>query len=727
MSKRIVCVIAFQSLFTGGGSAQTVADAKVGLLGVRQFGSTNAREDLSALIDNGALTFSAPDANRGDFGVGFGSGDDLRRGVMLVSPRNGTRSNTTAGNAGGNAGGDLYATLAAQRPASTADLIVSGFGAPSGSEMNIDASAVFFPFAAGFIAGHALNSVNNGPIDTLIASPGIGIGSTFFDQTATDGVYTLDLSHSSANGSNGVLLVCGGKNEDNFALSRHVKGGLYEIRCKDNGADDAALENDPVAFVYLPYATPGLFAGSVSQSSNAASLISGTGGVSVASLGAGRVRVRIVGVTTGDQGAFLVSPESQGAAQDNIVTAEWSDAEGGFIVESRDIPSMAIEDVGGLMFGFAYIPVTQGEPIEPSPGASTLIVLPDTQFYARDNAAIFHAQTQWIADEAQSRNIRMVMHVGDITNDNDPPQWSVARAAMDRIHLGVPYHLAQGNHDVGPSGDASSRSTLMNTYFPASHLAQQPTWGGSTNNSQIENAYSLFEAGGRKWIVVSLEWGPRDSALAWADGVLSAYQDRLAIVVTHAYMFDDDTRMDHTVASYQGSPYTYGTASLPGGTNDGGDIWRELVRFHPNIAFVFSGHITGEGRLSSVGDHGNTVHQILTDFQARLEGGGGCLRIIELFPGSDRVLFRTYSPWTGGSITGTGSHFELDIEAAEGFEGWVCARGDVNGDGQLSPADFSACIGRFNLAAPGCDQNQDGLCTPADFSAWIAAFQRGCD
>jgi len=708
-------------------SAQSTADARVGLLSVRQLDAQNNRTSVRVTIDAGANLFSAPEANRGDYDVGFGTGDDLSSGVLIVSPRNGSRTNTSGGNAGGNPGGDLYATLATQRPPSKVDLIVSAFGAPSGSEMNIDAATAFFPFDKGFLAGHALNSVNNGPIDQLIASPGLMLGANFTDSAATDGVYTLDLASYGANGTNGVLIACGGKNEANFAMTRNLGDGAYEIVCKDNADDGIGSENDPVAFVYLPYSTPGLFAGRVAKTEGVTTLLSGTGGVTVTTLGTGRVLVRIVGVTSGSQGAFLVCSEAPTASSDNVTVCQWSETQSGFVVESLDIPAMTPEDPSGPMFSFAYIPVTPGESIEPSAGASTIVALPDTQYYARDYAAIFHSQTQWIADNATERNIAMVLGLGDITNDNDDPQWTVARSAFDRIHPEVPFLLAQGNHDVGPSGNGANRSTFMNNFFPASYYAEQPTWGGSINNNQVENAFSLFEAGGRKWIAIVLEWGPRDQVLAWADSVLAMHEDRLAIVVTHAYMFDDDTRMDHTVAAYNGSPYEYGTASLPGGTNDGGDIWRELVSQHPNIAMVLSGHVTGEGRLSSATPFGNVVHQMLTDYQGRLEGGAGYLRIIETFPGSDLLRFRTYSPWEDAYYTGTGSHFELSIVAAPGHEGWICSRADANGDGALTPADFTAWIALFNTNRPGCDQNRDGSCNPADFTAWIAGFNAGCN
>ena len=709
------------------GQAQNVSDARVGLLDVHQLNASNARTSVDVSVVAGSALFSTPESNKGDYDVGFGTGNDLSRGVVIVSPRNRVRTNTSGGDQGGNSSGDQYATVCISRPPSLVDLTVTVHGAPSGPEINLDAAAVFFPFDAGFIAGHAINTDNNGPITQLIATPGLDLGLEFVDSVATAGVYQLNLAGYGATGDNGVLIVCGGANEDNYALSRNLGNGHYEIVCKDNGDDGPGGENDPVAFVYLPYATQGLTAGRIAQNGGITSILSGTSGFTASTLATGQVLVQIAGVTSETQGAFLVCPEAPSAASDNIIVCEWLDALQGYVVDSLDIPSMTPEDPAGApMFSFAYIPVTVGEGVAPSPNASTIVALPDTQYYARDYPAIFHSQLQWIADQAANRRVEMVLHLGDITNDNEPDQWQVARDAFDRIHLKTPFLLAQGNHDVGPSGNGTNRNTLMNDYFPASYYAVQPTFGGALNNRNLENAYSLFEAGGRKWIAIALEWGPRDQVLDWANQVLSDHEDRLAIIVTHAYMFDDDTRIDHADGEYDGSPYEYGTASLFGGTNDGGDIWRKLVSQHPNTVLVMSGHVTGEGRLSSVTPFGNVVHQMLIDYQGRPEGGAGYLRLLELFAGSDTIRVSTYSPWEQSYYTGTGSHFDLELVTAPGYEGWVCSRADVNGDGMSSPADFSTWVSRFNADAPGCDQNQDGLCTPADFSAWVVAFNLGC-
>ena len=80
----------------------------------------------------------------------------------------------------------------------------------------------------------------------------------------------------------------------------------------------------------------------------------------------------------------------------------------------------------------------------------SLVVLPDTQHYvdSSNRVAGFLAQTQWIADNADARNIEFVSHVGDLVQHGDSTtQWNRAEQAMDIIHGVVPYGACIGDHD----------------------------------------------------------------------------------------------------------------------------------------------------------------------------------------------------------------------------------------------------------------------------------------
>ena len=277
-------------------------------------------------------------------------------------------------------------------------------------------------------------------------------------------------------------------------------------------------------------------------------------------------------------------------------------------------------------------------------GSWTLAVLPDTQVYSLRYPGLYDAQTNWIARNRERRNIKYVIHLGDITNNNTPMEWRRARAAMALLDGVVPYSLVPGNHDYGPSGDASSRDTLMNEHFKFDTARSLATFGGAMEQGKLDNTFHLFEVEGRKWIIVNLEWGPREKAIAWANDVMSKHADRLGIFVTHAYLNNNDRRYDHTdkVNPQHYNPHEYRT---PGGVHDGEELWQKLVRKH-DFAFTLNGHVLGDGTgyLASRNDGGRTTHQILANYQMRTLGGESYLRLLEFLPDRRTVRVRTYSP-----------------------------------------------------------------------------------
>jgi 3',5'-cyclic AMP phosphodiesterase CpdA len=281
-------------------------------------------------------------------------------------------------------------------------------------------------------------------------------------------------------------------------------------------------------------------------------------------------------------------------------------------------------------------------------GSFTIVALPDTQKYCRLYPKHFYNQTQWIAANKEKYNIAFVAHLGDITDNNVPEQWTVARKAMHTLDGVVPYSLLPGNHDFGLNGKADSRSSFLTEYFSVDGVKKQSTFGGLFDEKRVDNSYHTFQAGDKNFLVLALEWGPRDEVVQWADEIVSKHPDHLAILTTHAYMFHDNTRYDWRKYGKEQSwnPHSYPTAALPGGTNDGQDLWDKLVSKHKNFFLTLNGHVLkdGQGRLTSAGSAKNDVHQVLTNYQNRTEGGQGLMRLIEFLPDGETVQMKTFSP-----------------------------------------------------------------------------------
>lgn len=280
------------------------------------------------------------------------------------------------------------------------------------------------------------------------------------------------------------------------------------------------------------------------------------------------------------------------------------------------------------------------------------VVLPDTQYYTEQDFGateeVFKSQTKWIVSHKDELNIAYVLHEGDVTDDNSAWEWANGRDAMNILDGVVPYVVTAGNHDG--MNTSQNLTTLYNQYFPVSKFQALPNFGGVFESNRMENSYHLFSAGGVDWLLLSLEFGPRDSVLDWAGQVLTNYPDRRAILLTHAYVFSDNKLLTRSVN--EAPPTAYGRM------NTGTDIWEKLMRSCPTMGFAFSGHCLGAGRLVQTGDFGNQVFEMLADYQGEALGGAGYLRIVRFYPDQDRMTVQTYSPCLDDWRTNSDDQFE---------------------------------------------------------------------
>lgn len=310
-----------------------------------------------------------------------------------------------------------------------------------------------------------------------------------------------------------------------------------------------------------------------------------------------------------------------------------------------------------------------GDP-DPSPAggvshdAFSVVVLPDTQMYAWKYPEIFGAQTQWIAENLTKYRVKYVFHLGDVVQHNSDEEWKIARRAFSLLDGKVPYAIALGNHDIGTGGSTADRDTLFGRYFPLSMFREWPSFGGVYDREpgRADNSCHVFSAGGRRWVILALEFGPRDDVLRWADEVISKYAEHPVILITHAYLDSDGRRYDRTIANQHYPPWEYPVAVDRAGLNSGEDIWRKLVARHRNMVMVMCGHVCVAARLTSKGEAGNLVHQMLVDYQDQEQGGNGWLRLLEFTPGGRTVHVRDYSPVIDQWSDDPDRHFDLDLD-----------------------------------------------------------------
>lgn len=296
---------------------------------------------------------------------------------------------------------------------------------------------------------------------------------------------------------------------------------------------------------------------------------------------------------------------------------------------------------------------------------SRIVLLPDTQTYAEKYPEVLDSQISWIARNATQ--ISFVLQQGDLTQNNNDKEWKVIENAFKKLNGVVPYVLAAGNHDMGSADGKFAdvrNSTLFNTYFPFSIMSSLPGFAGVAEEDKMDNAYYRVGRKNVKWLIITLEFGPRNSILNWADGIIEKHPDHLVIVNTHSYMYSDSTRQGPG-DSWRPQAYGVGKDKGDSSVNDGEQIWEKLVRKHPNVFFVFSGHVlnTGVGTLVSINDAGQFVYQMLANYQegvkGSVKGGNGWLRIIDMDYKKKTISVSTYSPFINQFMTDPQHNFQI--------------------------------------------------------------------
>ncbi len=255
----------------------------------------------------------------------------------------------------------------------------------------------------------------------------------------------------------------------------------------------------------------------------------------------------------------------------------------------------------------------------------SIAVIPDTQHLVYDDA---HKNTQWLsyiydwlAKNKTDKNIKFVMSVGDITHrdgkddvddgvDKTNVEWDITVEQLNKLYeAGLPYSLIVGNHDS---------VAQLDKYF-----AQNPNFTdegveiGYYSGTSLGNYWMKFTANSTtEYLVLCLDYGPNDDKLAWAGSVIEQNPDCKVIITTHAYMCADGTTLEATDSTSVPRPAEDASAEQKT-KNNGDDIWHELASRYENVVLVFSGHISASDIIyrKDYGDNGNTVYQMLLDFQ----------------------------------------------------------------------------------------------------------------
>ncbi|MFT4094042.1 MAG: metallophosphoesterase [Niabella sp.] len=324
------------------------------------------------------------------------------------------------------------------------------------------------------------------------------------------------------------------------------------------------------------------------------------------------------------------------------------------------------------------------KPVLTEKGSWTLIMVPDLQNYVKwqRNQPLMNLMMAWIAENIDSLNIKMVMGMGDLVENNEKitsdydgdqttkSQWEAVSKAFDRLDGKVPYIAATGNHDYSIDREGRRSSHYSEYFTTEKNPLNQKILVQNTRDEQgqptLEHAaYELKGLNGKDYLFMTIGYAPQDTVLTWAKHIaaLDQYKNSRIILSTHAYLDAKDKRTSGVINWLYWEPYNIHNeiqkspkVQLPG-ANNGEQIWKKLVQPSANIEMVLCGHISGEGYRSDKNSAGKTVHQILFDAQSMGgghrygNGGDGWLRILEFCPDNKTVKVKTFSPLFAASPT----------------------------------------------------------------------------
>lgn len=337
-----------------------------------------------------------------------------------------------------------------------------------------------------------------------------------------------------------------------------------------------------------------------------------------------------------------------------------------------------------LFAGAAMAQGPKGEPQIPvyptlqDEASFSMILIPDPQSYTKfaANQPLFDLQTAWVAQNIDRLNIKAALFTGDMVEQNGKQisaplpneyngdqtgrqQWEAVSRALSRLDNRLPYVVAQGNHDIGEI-TATDRHTIMPNYvYPERNILFEKTLVSTCQNWQgvhtMEN--SAYEFHDKVWgdlLVITMEFAPRDEAIAWAKALTESdkYKNHKVIILVHSWLNTNGERI--TQEGYTLRPCNWAD-----------DVWKKLVYPSKNIVMVLSGHSgaapkiegdvkstnfkpTSSYRVDKAAD-GRNIPQMMFNSQQgdgdwNGNGGDGWLRILEFKPDGKTIGVRTFSP-----------------------------------------------------------------------------------
>ena len=254
----------------------------------------------------------------------------------------------------------------------------------------------------------------------------------------------------------------------------------------------------------------------------------------------------------------------------------------------------------------------------------SLAVLPDTQYLFDADSSDPAPLRETLRYLAQERPAVFMVQLGDITEHGTEDEIDLASATFRAIDGKVPYSLLAGNHDVPGNTDDTRGDTPYLRAFGPHRFAGTPSFLGASPDGY--NSAHLIEGGGRRWLILAMDWHASPAGIAWANGVLAQHPRVPAIITTHDLAYPDYA----------------GVATI---SPNGRRLWDGLIRDNDQIFLTLNGHHWPPACtvLKNAADH--DVHVHVANYQDLYYGGGAMIRLYTFDLARNVIDVETFSPY----------------------------------------------------------------------------------
>ncbi|MCW4015059.1 MAG: metallophosphoesterase [Candidatus Bathyarchaeota archaeon] len=273
----------------------------------------------------------------------------------------------------------------------------------------------------------------------------------------------------------------------------------------------------------------------------------------------------------------------------------------------------------------------------PSGANFSIIWITDTQYLSESYPTYYDSLCRWIVNHAEEYKVEMVIHTGDIVEDEfNRTHWENANQSMSiLLDAGIPYCWNAGNHDYNET------CWIGNQYaaFNPEALSTKTYWIDDAVDGQ--NTAVQFSVNNWTCLIINIAYEASDDVLDWANNLLDACPESHAIVGAHVYL--------NTTGGYDGK----GRDDPDWPTN----LKTNVLDTHSNVFLTLSGHHypASGSRTTLGGRHELMYNRQDTDNQL----GAASLRIMAFNLVEGTIEVETYYLYANHFLDDSNNQFTL--------------------------------------------------------------------